>query len=1318
MSIVYCHNHTDGGSNLRLTDCTVKVDKLIDRAIELNSLGVAITDHESLSMHIQAIQHYKKCKEKGLIDESWKLILGDEIYMVDDKYCVKENYISGNTKFYHFILLARDKEGHKQLREISSKAWDNLYSTGQMERTPIGKSDIEKIIKENHIIGSTACLGGEFAQLVLKLVDAEEKQNLSLINSIKLDINDFIEWCISVFGKEYFFIEIQPSEMYEQIAFNKKAIQIAKAYDLKWIVTTDTHYLKKEDRKVHAAYLNSKDGDREVESFYSSTYMQTIDEIKSYLSYLDLEDIQLAINNTLHIGQLIENYDLKSNIIVPKIKLPSFRVEHLFEQVYDKYEYIKNFAYSDDEQDRYLLKLIEDGFRAKIWTDALSKDYFYKVLDRINIELKELWEITSVINTKLSSYYITTREIINIMWNEGDSLVGVARGSVTGFLICYLLEITQMNPLTWNLPHWRHLTSTRPEMPDVDIDTAANRRKQILKALQNYFGEDRVLNICTFGTEGSRSAILTACRGLGISNDDAQFISDMIPFERGSNWSIKDCIEGNEEKGRKPIKEFIDEITSYDNLLEVALGIEGLVNKRSIHASGVFIYNDCFVNFNARMKAPNGQYISQWNMSDSEYVGNLKVDLLTIEALDKIRATLDELVDDKHIEWQGSLRDTYNKYIHPDVIDYKTPEMWNCIAENSICDLFQYDTEVGLQAAQKVKPTNMSELTTTNSLMRLMADNNEEQPVDIYIKYKNNISLWYEELKRWKLTEEEIKTLETYLLPVYGVADTQEVVMQLSMDKNIANFDLTKANKLRKGIAKKKAKIIDDVRNMFFEEGQKAGTSNNLLTYVWEVQIKRQLGYSFSINHCAPYSCICVQEMNLAYHYPKLYWETACLSINAGADEDTEDNKSTNYGKVAQSIGNMQQRNVKIALPDINTADFGFKADIKNNQIVFGLKGINGLGNDAVKSIIANRPYKSLQDFIIRMVNAEKSLIKNSQMIQLIKAGCFDSLEHYSRIEIMKEYISSIYEHKKELGLRNINAIAESNIIPEELQIYIRYYKFKNYITQNTFIHGLVASKKETKKGYSDRLIRLDNISYPFYQDNFSEDNIVEYIDDTIIISENKFKKEYDKKMESFKDWLSNESVLINFNNYLYQETWNKYAEGTISEWEMDALCFYYSGHELEKAKLEDYNIVNFFDLPKEPRIVDTYTRKGIKRPKFDIVRIAGTVLDKNKHKHTVSILTLNGVVNVKMYDGAFINYDKQVSRNNEDGTKTVIEKSWFTRGNKIIFAGYRRENQFKPYRYTDTIYPHTVTLIEKILPTGELVLKTERENINAIFSD
>ncbi|MBF8229004.1 DNA polymerase III subunit alpha, partial [Bacillus subtilis] len=226
-----------------------------------------------------------------------------------------------------------------------------------------------------------------------------------------------------------------------------------------------------------------------------------------------------------------------------------------------------------DEQDRYLLKLIEDGFEEKLKTSELTREAFHKILNRINVELGELWEISQKLNQSMSSYYITVREIINIIWDDecgGDSLVGAARGSAAGYLVNYLLDNTQINPMQYDLPHWRHIHKSRPDLPDIDIDTEGSKRQKILKALRERFGDKRVLQIATFGTEGSKSALQTACRGLGIDNDISQYLSGMIPFERGSNWPLKHCFYGDKETGRKPIKEFIREVEQYPNLKETA----------------------------------------------------------------------------------------------------------------------------------------------------------------------------------------------------------------------------------------------------------------------------------------------------------------------------------------------------------------------------------------------------------------------------------------------------------------------------------------------------------------------------------------------------------------------------------------------------------------------------------------------------------------------------------------------------------------------------------------------------------------------------
>lgn len=255
------------------------------------------------------------------------------------------------------------------------------------------------------------------------------------------------------------------------------------------------------------------------------------------------------------------------------------------------------------------------------------------------------------------------------------------------------------------------------------------------------------------------------------------------------------------------------------------------------------------------------------------------------------------------------------------------------------------DTPVGALCVKKIQPKNLTEVSAANSLMRLMAERGQEQPIDRFIRFKEDKSQWDIAMKKYGLNKTEVELMYFYLNEAHGVAATQEDLMEIVMDPHIANFNLTEANKLRKGISKKKDEITEEVKKMFYEKGLAAGTRKEFLDYVWEAQVTPQLGYSFSRNHTTPYSLIALQEVYLYKNYPSLYWNTACLTVNAQSmEEDNVEgveatNKSTDYAKMATAIGNMQSYGVDISLPDINKSDFGFKVDLDGDRILFGLKG-------------------------------------------------------------------------------------------------------------------------------------------------------------------------------------------------------------------------------------------------------------------------------------------------------------------------------------------------------------------------------------------
>ena len=470
MNYVNAHCHSEY-SNLRLLDSINGITDLINGAVKVGYNGVAITDHECLSGHVKAIRHVKEGKENDKIPKDFKLILGNEIYLIDDIEKYKNEYDSKTMRYYHFLLLAKNKEGYKLLKKASSQAWSNSYTQKNMDRVPITYEQLKNIVKEapGNLIASTACIGSFFGQKVLQ--HAVDEQNVK----IKEEIHEFILWCLEVFGSENFFIEIQPSqESQEQILYNIHAKKIADAYGIPTIITTDAHYANMSERPIHKAYLNSKQGDREVDDFYSSTLLMSTDEISKYLmefnGFSEKATTECLVN-TMKIYEMCEEYDLKGEPQVPLFTLPDFTISHLFKEHYDEFEYIKKFAYSENEQDRYFLYQIEKGFKEKTKIKKFTKDPHIK---RINTELKEIWDISDVIHDKVSAYYNTAKKIIDIMWEDGDSIVGPARGSVTGFFTCYLIDIVQMDAIEWDLPHWRHLTAERPEMPKLNWALVVN----------------------------------------------------------------------------------------------------------------------------------------------------------------------------------------------------------------------------------------------------------------------------------------------------------------------------------------------------------------------------------------------------------------------------------------------------------------------------------------------------------------------------------------------------------------------------------------------------------------------------------------------------------------------------------------------------------------------------------------------------------------------------------------------------------------------------------------------------------------------------
>lgn len=1266
------HNHTHY-SNIRLLDSINRPKALIDKAIEYGLTGIAITDHECLSSHVEVVKYAKEIREKH---PDFKIALGNEIYLTETR--------DKSQKYYHFILIAKDALGHRALRELSSKAWYNSYHDRGMERVPTLKSELREVLNryKGHVIGSTACMGGELSQLILKLVELEKdinKNNLEIFET-KTKIVSFLRDMQNIFGEDDFYLECAPSTSQEQISVNKRMNEIAKGLKIKMIYATDSHYLTKDDRFVHKAYLNSKDGEREVDDFYSFSFLMNQNEIEEYLSYsFTIDDIIEMTNNTNEIQKKIEFYDLAKEQVIPTVAVKHYPII----MSNTGYEFLDKMLVSDSPQDRYWVNsCLEALIDKKLYNEAY--------LDRLNTEADVIDFISNRLGQPLTAYFNTLQSYINIFWECG-SILGPGRGSAVGFLSNYLLGITQLDPVKWKLPWWRFLNKERAEMPDIDIDIAPSKRPAIFKEIRRRKGEINLLQVATFGTEGTKSAILTACRGYrsedypdGIDVDTAQYMTSLIPSERGFLWSLNDVVNGNPEKGRKPIRAFIQEVEQYEGLLNIMMSIEGIINKRSSHAAGVVFYNESPFETAAIMRTPSGDLVTQYSLHDAEYAGDIKYDFLVTEISDKIISCLNYLQKDKIVEENLSLRQLYEKYLHPSVLDLDNDMLWDALGNGSVLDVFQFSTAVGLQAAKVIKPRDIGQMTAANALMRLMGEQGKETPMEKYVRMKENPNLWKEEAKLYGLSNHEIDLMSKYYERHFGVPPFQEDLMVVLMDAETCGFALSESNAARKLVAKKQMDKIGEFKEKVFSRAK----TNAMASYLWDTLIAPQLGYGFSELHSLAYSFVGVQTLELATKFPAVYWNTACLAVNSGSADEENEGKSTDYGKIARAIGEIMGRGINVSLLDINKSDFSFKPDVDNNRILFGLKGANNVGDELVHEIIENRPYSSMFDFMDK-INPNKQA-----MISLVKGGAFDDLEKLPREEIMKKYIYETCDKKKRLTLQNFNGLIQAGLIPEEIDFEKRVFNFNKLL-------------KQVNKGKS--VYYLAEPFYKFYSEYFDEDQVL-IKDNTPFLEKTYWDKVYKKVMDKARDWLkaNHDELLEEFNHKIFMADWNKYAKGNTSTWEMESLCFYYGEHELANVNLDRYGISNFSDLSEEP-VVDYYFKKGGKNiPIFKLDKIIGTCIDKNKTKSTVTILTIDGVVDIKFRPEYFALFDKQMSEKQADGTKKIIEKSWFNKGSMIMVTGFRRGDQFVPKKYAKTP-THQLYKIDEVTENGEIKLRSER---------
>lgn len=444
------HSHTEY-SNERLRDCIIKIPDMMNYAEELGHTVLGFTDHESISGWI-------KIEEEAEKHPNLKVLRGNEIYLCRDGLN-NQNFQRGIDKYYHFVLIAKNLRGAHQIMELSTRAWKRSYMSRGMRRVPTYYNDLIEIIgrEPGNVISSSACLGGTLPTQLLKYRETKDENLYKKIEN----------WCIqinNIFGQGNFYLEMQPSHNEEQKYVNQELVKLSNKLNIPFIVTTDSHYLKKEDRKIHKAYLNAQNGEREVDDFYATTYMMGTEEIIGYLSdYFEEDIIEAAFKNTESLAAQCESFSLKKPLKIPslewrKVGTNSWDDKKFF---FEKIPYLEKFARSEHLSDRYLVEAVIDGIKRH---EDLQNEEAYKEL---NINLESTWISSEVNKAQWSAYYLNLQKIIDECWNAG-TIVGPSRGSGGGFLLLYCLDIIQMNKLRepTQMFHWRFLNPKRASVLD------------------------------------------------------------------------------------------------------------------------------------------------------------------------------------------------------------------------------------------------------------------------------------------------------------------------------------------------------------------------------------------------------------------------------------------------------------------------------------------------------------------------------------------------------------------------------------------------------------------------------------------------------------------------------------------------------------------------------------------------------------------------------------------------------------------------------------------------------------------------------------
>lgn len=847
------------------------------------------------------IDFYKTAKSKGI-----KPILGCEVYVAPRTMYDREPGKDKNQ--YHLVLLAENQTGYSNLVNLVSTAYiDGFYYK------PRADHDLLRQHSEG-LIALSACLGGEIPHFLLE-------GNFEKAKEICLEYNE-------IFGQGNFFLELQDHGLEEQGPVNEALIQLSQETGVPLVATNDVHYVEREDATAHDVLLCIQTGktleeENRMRFPTSEFYLKTEEEMRSLFPFAEE-----SITNTREIAK-------RCNV--------EFEFGELHMPEYDIPE-----GYTLDS---YLREQCEE---------RLSKRYpdpDDRVVERLNYELGIIQE------TGFSGYFLIVADVIEFARKQ-EIPVGPGRGSAAGSLVAYVLGITDLDPLKYDLLFERFLNPERVNPPDIDSDFCFERRGEVIDYISEKYGNDHVCQIAAFGTMAAKGAIRDVGRVMGVPYPEVDKISKLVPAEVGI--TLDKALEVSPELQRGYREE-----ETVKNIIDMAMAVEGLPRHVSTHAAGLVISKEPLTTYVPLQKTSEGTISTQFPMRTVEELGLLKMDILGLRTLTVIGDTLDRIKETSGVE------------IDLSNLPLDDVDTYAMLSRGESIGVFQLESSGMRQILKNLRPERFEELIALVALYR--PGPLGSGMVEDFIARKHGE----------KKVEYLHPKLEPLLKDTYGVILYQEQVMRISSE--LAGFSLGQADLLRRAMGKKKPEIIAEQKKSFMEGAEKNNIEADVAGEIFDL-MAHFAGYGFNKSHSAAYAVIAYQTAWLKTKYPVEFMASLLSSVMDNPD------KVPLYMEECKILG------IKILPPDVNQSDVDFT--VKDGQIRFGLAAVKNVGRNAINGIIEARQsgeFRSIQDFC---EGVDLHLITRRMVESLIKCGAFDTMD------LNRKQLMSVVERCMDAGHR------------------------------------------------------------------------------------------------------------------------------------------------------------------------------------------------------------------------------------------------------------------------------------------------------------